>query len=496
LFSKTEKKPDNVYEAKIKIGLFYLLSALFILLNTYFVVMKHSMIVNALPFAFAVALTAIFALDKLLFLVVFFTPLSLPLSELMHGLPINMFLPTEPLLFGILLIFILKCAANNGFDRDILKHPVSLAIYFSLGWMFITSLTSTMPVVSLKFFLSRVWFVVGFYLLAAKLFERQKNIERYVWLYVIPLILVIFYSTYRHLGYGLWDKQAAHFVMDPFYNDHTAYGAAIAMYLPFLFGFSFTNIYGKSFRFFARICLAIVFMGLILSYARAAWLSMIIALGVWAIMRLKIKFKHLLATFLVAVAFIFTFQHQILTYLERNTTESSANLMEHISSMSNISSDASNLERLNRWSCAIRMFEDKPFFGYGPGTYMFQYAPYQLTADRTIISTNSANGGNAHSEYLGPLAESGVLGTLFVLVLLTTVIYTGVRAYSRATDKKLKTIAMGALLGLITYYIHGTMNNFLDTDKLSVPFWGFSAVLVAIDIYTKKNSPEKSSSEA
>lgn len=481
-----------MYSAKIKVVFFYLLSALFILLNTYFLVMKHSLVANALPLVFLIVLLTVFALDKLLYLVIFFTPLSLPLSELIQGLPINMFLPTEPLLFGILLIFILKCLANGGFDRDILKHPVSLAIYFLLFWMLVTSLTSTMPIVSLKFLLSRIWFVVGFYLLGAKLFEEHRNIEKYVWLYVVPLILVIFYSTYRHLGYGLWDKQAAHFVMDPFYNDHTAYGAAIAMYLPFLFGFAFTKIYSKGILLFVRICLAIVFMGLILSYARAAWLSIMAAWGVWAIMRLRIKFRHLLVTFLISISIVLVFQRQILMYLERNTTESSANLMEHVSSMSNISSDASNLERLNRWSCAIRMFEDKPVFGYGPGTYMFQYAPYQLTADRTIISTNSANGGNAHSEYLGPLAESGILGAISVLVLIATVLYTGIKAYSRASNRKLKTLVMGALLGLITYYIHGTMNNFLDTDKLSVPFWGFSAMIVAIDIYTRKNSLEKS----
>lgn len=454
------------------------------------------MIINALPLAFSIALLAVFALDKLLYLVVFFTPLSVPLSELVHGLGFNMFLPTEPLLFGILLIFILKCFASKDFDRDILRHPVSVAIYFSLFWMLVTSLTSTMPMVSLKYFLSRIWFVVGFYVLAAKLFESPKNIEKYVWLYTFSLILVIFYSTYRHLGYGLWDKQAAHFVMDPFYNDHTAYGAAIAMYLPFLFGFAFTPIYGRGTRIFVRISLAIVFMALILSYARAAWLSMLVALGIWIIMRLKIKFKHLFATFLVSLAFIFTFQHQILMYLERNTTESSANLVEHISSMSNISSDASNLERLNRWSCAIRMFEDKPFFGYGPGTYMFQYAPYQLTADRTIISTNSANGGNAHSEYLGPMAESGFLGAISVLALIITVVYTGIRTYSKTADKRLKTLVMGALLGLITYYIHGSMNNFLDTDKLSVPFWGFTAVIVAIDISTRKQTSTDSKSKA
>jgi O-antigen ligase len=474
-----------VYQARNKVALFYLISALFILMNAFFLVKKHSMIVNALPLAFGIVLMAIYVFDKLLYLIIFFTPLSLPLSEIIPGLSFNMFLPTEPLLFGVLLIFILKCFADRKFDRNILIHPVSLAIYLSLFWLLVTSLTSTMPMVSFKFFLSRIWFIVGFYLLTAKLFDSGKNIEKFIWLYTLPLIIVIFYATGRHLEYGLWDKQAANFVVNPLYNDHTAYGAAVAMYLPFLFGFSFTKIYSPSVKIFIRVVLGILLMGLILSYARAAWISMIAAFGVWVIIRLKVRFKPLFITFLAVLSLVLVFEKQILMYLERNDTESSANLTEHISSISNISSDASNLERINRWSCAIRMFEDKPIFGWGPGTYMFNYAPYQLTANRTIISTNSADGGNAHSEYLGPLAESGVMGLITFLILLISVVYTAIHAYTRASDKRLKTIVMSALLGLITYYIHGTLNNFLDTDKLSVPFWGFTAIIVAIDIYTR-----------
>jgi O-antigen ligase len=475
-----------VYQARIKIALFYLISALFILLNAFFLVKKHSMIINALPIAFLTIMLTIYAFDTLLYLVVLLTPLSMPLSEIMPGLPVDMSLPTEPLLFGILLIFIMKCFAGGNFDKKILTHPVSLAIYFSLFWIFVTSLTSSMPVVSIKFFISRIWFVVGFYLLTAMLFDSGKNIEKFIWLYTIPLLVVIFYTINRHLGYGLWDKQAANFVPKPFYNDHTAYGAALAMYLPFLFGFSFTKIYSPGLRIFVRIVLGILIIGLILSYARAAWLSMMVALAVWIFMRLKLRFKPLFITFCVTLTLVLTFQTQILMYLERNNTESSANLGEHLSSMTNISSDASNLERINRWSCAIRMFEDKPILGWGPGTYMFNYAGYQLTNERTIISTNSADGGNAHSEYLGPMAESGILGLITFLILISVVSYTAVHTYMRTNDKRIKTLVMSALLGLITYFIHGTMNNFLDTDKLSVPFWGFTAIIVALDIHTKK----------
>lgn len=443
------------------------------------------MVVNALPLVLIILLIAVFSFDKIVYLIAFFAPLSIPLSELMPGLGFDMYLPTEPLLFGLLIVFILKLIYDRKFDRQILIHPVSMAIYINLIWIFLTCLTSTMPVVSFKFLLSRIWFVAGLYFLTAKIFSEGKNIERYIWIYVISLSAVVFYTVYRHLGYGLYNKEVANFVPSPFYKDHTSYGAALAMYIPFLVMFSFSPQKLFKERLVSFIFLGILLMGFVLSYTRAAWLSMILAAGVYLVIQLKIRFKTLLIVFISIVVIIVAFQNQIFMKLEENSEQSSADFATHISSMSNISSDASNLERINRWSCAIRMFKDKPFFGYGPGTYMFKYAPYQLNKDRTIISTNSADRGNAHSEYLGPLSESGVFGLISFLLIVGTVLYTAIQTYMRLSDKRLKAIVLTAIVSLVTYYTHGFLNNFLDTDKLSVPFWGFTAMIVAIDIYSR-----------
>ncbi len=443
------------------------------------------MVVNALPLVLVIVLIAIFSFDKIVYLVAFFAPLSIPLSDIMPGLGFDMYLPTEPLLFGLLIVFVLKLIYERKYDRQILTHPVSMAIYVSLIWIFLTSLTSTMPLVSFKFLLSRIWFLIGLYFIAAKIFSDQKNFERYIWLYVISLSIVVFYTTYRHLGYGLWNKQVANFVPSPFYNDHTSYGAALAMYIPFLVMFAYSSFKSLRERLVSFVFLGILLMGFVLSYSRAAWLSLVAATGVFVIIKLKISFRTILIAFVSIVVLFVVFQNRIFMKLEENSQQSSANFMTHISSMSNITSDASNLERINRWSCAIRMFEDKPFFGYGPGTYMFKYAPYQLNKDRTIISTNSADGGNSHSEYLGPLSESGVLGLITFLLIVGTVLYTAIRTYSRLTDRRLKAFVLSAIVALVSYYIHGLMNNFLDTDKLSVPFWGFTAMIVAMDIYSR-----------
>jgi len=180
-------------------------------------------------------------------------------------------------------------------------------------------------------------------------------------------------------------------------------------------------------------------------------------------------------------------REQITIALERNRDESSDDLGKHVSSISNISSDASNLERINRWNSAVRMWQERPIFGWGPGTYMFQYAPFQSSEDRTIISTNFGVQGNAHSEYLGPLSEQGVIGLLLILGLIVITTRTALVLYKRmppGADRRLMTAAM---LGLVTYYLHGGLNNFLDTDKASVPFWAFTAVIVMFDLKYPKD---------
>lgn len=477
---------------QLQIALFYLVSGLFLALNMYYIVHKESLMINVLPFALAIILTAIMRLDKLLLLIVFFTPISLPLHELIPGLSFDMNLPTEPLLFGVLILFIMQMVASRGFDKRVFKHPVSLTLYFYLIWMFITTLTSTMPVVSFKFWLAKLWFLASFYFLGIHLFKERKNIYRFVGLYCGAFVIVIFYAWSRHLGYGLTNEQAAHFVMNPFYKDHTSYGAMLAFFIPFLIGITFSDNYKGRYRLLTGIGLILFSVALVLSYTRAAWLSLAVAFIVWLLIKLKIRFRPLFVTGLTLLALVILFQTQILMFLERNNQQSSSNLASHFTSMTNVSSDASNLERINRWSCAIRMFEEKPVLGWGPGTYMFQYAPFQISNQRTIISTNAGDAGNAHSEYLGPLAESGLLGMLSFVLVAIVILYVGIHTYTRSREREVRLIVLSSIIGLVTYLVHGFLNNFLDTDKAAVPFWGFTAIIVVFDFYTRERALKKS----
>ncbi len=471
---------------KAKIIWVYALSALFLAVNFYLVLEKDFYWLFLLPLVLIVVYYYLVSLDKIILLITFLTPLSVNIRDMEMGLGVA--LPTEPLMFGVVLIFIANLIFENKYNKNIAKHPVSYIIYFDLLWMLMTTFTSELPVVSLKHLLSQIWFVVPFYFIATLMFKDKLKIRSFFWLYLIPLVAVIIYTTTQHAKYG-FEEEAGHWVMSPFYNDHTAYGAALAIFYPVVIGLIFYPGSSKFSRFSAFVITIIMTVAIILSYSRAAWISVVAAFVVFLLVMFKIRFHWVVVGTAVLIGAFVVFQQQIFDVLEKNKQDSSANFVEHVRSIANISSDASNLERINRWQAALRMAEERPVFGWGGGTYQFLYAPFQLAKEKTIISTNLGDKGNAHSEYLGPLAEMGIPGLLIVLALVIVVLYKGLMVYRRAEEREDKFLSMMATLGLTTYFVHGLLNNFLDTDKLSVPFWGFIAVIVALDVFhTGKHS--------
>jgi O-antigen ligase len=445
---------------------------------------------NLLPIILFIVYTALFHLQNLVFFLAFAAPLSITLQDLGLTQGPNLSLPTEPIMAGIMLIYILNSFTVNFADKRFLRHTVTNIIILQLTWMLVTTISSTDLLVSVKYLISRLWFIFSCYIIIPHLFRNKNNIPRFVFAYASALAIVVCYTTVIHARYN-FSVKSADWVVSPFYNDHTAYGAALAMFIPVLASFLFLKNLTRSQKIFSAGLLVLFIFAIIISYARAGWLSLAIAVAIFATILLKIRFRTLVITLVTGGILFFTFQTEILLVLDRNSTDSEGGFENNIASVSNISTDASNLERINRWSSAIRMWEEKPYLGWGPGTYMFKYAPYQLSRELTIISTNFGTNGNAHSEYLGPLAEQGIPGLLFVLILLLYSTALGYRLVYSLAEREARLLCLGIFLGLMTYFVHGFFNNFLDTDKLSLPFWAFLAALVCFDLYYAKKTPSK-----
>ena len=452
--------------------------------------LKDFYYLSLVPLAGLVLLLFVVRFETGLLCMALLTPFAIDMA-LMPKMELSM--PVEPMMILFTLLFFFRVLASRSYDLRLLRHPVSIVLLASLAWMLITSCTSTLPLVSFKYLLARLWFVVPFFFAAAQIFRDRRRIRQFFWCYAIGLISVVCIATAKTVG-NFSDLQTLHRVMCPFYNDHTAYGCVIALFLPAAFYF----IFSRGSRGWARLLFfgifALLVVGLFFSYCRAAWLSVLGAIGVYVLIRMGMKVKWMVLLFGLGVGVFFVYQSDVLYKLGKNHQDSSYDLAGQIKSISNISTDASNLERLNRWASAIRMWKEKPLMGCGPGTYQFLYASYQRSYQLSTISTNAGNLGNAHSEYIGPLTEQGVPGVLLVVCVFMSTFATGVRVYRTAKDKQVANMALAFTLSLLTYYIHGVFNNFLDTDKLSVPFWGFTAVIVALDVYSEKTTTEATAS--
>ena len=454
--------------------------------------LKDFYYLSLIPLAGLVLLLFITRFETGLMCMALFTPFAINIA-LMPKMELSM--PVEPMMILFTLMFFFRALASRGYDTRLLKHPVSLLMIASMVWMLITACTSKLPLVSLKYWLARLWFVVPFFFAAAQIFRNPKRIREFFWCYAIGLIAVVSIATAKTVG-NFSDLQTLHRVMQPFYNDHTAYGCVIALFVPAAFYFFFSRNSKGWGRLLSLAIMSLLLVGLFFSYCRAAWISVLGAIGVYVLIRMGMKVKWMVMLFGLVVGVFFVYQSDVLYKLGKNHQDSSYDLAGQIKSISNISTDASNLERLNRWASALRMWKESPVIGCGPGTYQFLYASYQRSYQLSTISTNAGNLGNAHSEYIGPMTEQGVPGVALVIALFMTTFATGVRVYRTAGNRQVADMALAFTLSLLTYYIHGVFNNFLDTDKLSVPVWAFTAVIVALDVYNKPEAAEAQPTES
>jgi O-antigen ligase len=434
------------------------------------------------PIALLLVYLAIFQTETLFLSLAFFTPFSINIEEFSKSF--GLFIPTEPLLFGLMLILLFFQFKTPFVDKQIWKHPIIISVLVFISWMFVTAITSSNVLVSFKFILSKLWFIVPILFFGTHFFKKEANRNWFILLFIIATSCTIIYTLIHHSTYDFGEK-AGHWVMSPFFKDHTIYGAIIAMIIPLLLAWYFSEKYAPLIQISLIGIIIIVFFGLYFSYTRAAWLSIAIAIIVGLIIHFKVNFKLLLFLASVACIFLFFQWDTIQMELARNTHEHTTEAFdERIQSAANVTTDASNLERINRWNCALSMFQQRPIFGYGPGTYALEYAPFQEAKNLTIISTNFGDMGNAHSEYLGALAEMGLIGLLTFIAFVIAIFYSAIQLYYSwpADDKQTRIKIFGMILSLTTYFSHAFLNNFLDTDKAAIPVLAMCSIIIVLDL--------------
>ena len=444
----------------------------------------------AAPFAGLLAFLLVVDYRQVFFLLFLVIPFSTEV-ELPGGLGTD--LPDEPLillLFGVYTLYVVRHA--DSLDTRVVRHPLSLLLLAHVGWIGYTALTSADVVVSIKFLLAKIWYVVVFYFLAARILTGAAQVRRLLWYVLLATTLTVVWVLVRHFPSG-FDFEVADQVVRPFYRNHVNYASMLALLMPPLV-WQLTRYRAFAWRWWLLLgCGAILLTGIWFSYTRAAYVCLLGAGAAYFVIRWRWLRYALVAALLAAcVGVIFLAQNNnYLAYAPNYERTVSIKQWDNLLEATAKGEDISTMERVYRWVAGSQMIPERPLVGFGPGNFYNFYRGYTVSSFETYVSHNPEKSG-IHSYYLMTLVEQGWLGFLLFLALVLAALLYGERLYHRCADADTRALVMALVLSLVVMDALLLINDMVETDKVGPFFFMSMAVLVGVEVRTRHQLPRRS----
>ncbi|MFK7933004.1 MAG: O-antigen ligase family protein [Saprospiraceae bacterium] len=460
--------------------------ALLTLLSIFLGIASEMYFLAGLPAAIIVAYLAIVDFRKLFFLLLVCVPLS---TEIVLPNGFGTDLPTEPLMVGLMLIYFLYVLKNGAqLSARFLRHPITLLLLLHFGWILVTTALSDLPFVSIKFSLAKTWYITVFYFMAGSLLKTVDDIKAFFWAIFIPLLATVLITLARHAAIG-FSFEEVHTVFYPFHRNHVNYAGILALFFPITVLATQWYKRGSFIRNLLFISLAIFFVAIYFSFTRAAYVAIVIALGYYFIIRMRLT-KPLVVLTVLGIIFgssYMVYQNRYLDYapnFERTITHTEFNnLIEATYQME----DISTMERVYRWVAGGHMVATNPLFGFGPGNFVNFYKSHTVTDFQTYVSDNEDLSG-IHSYYLMTTVEQGIVGLAIFLLLVFYTLIKGEQVYHQTTNLERRRVVLMMLLALIVIDAFQIINDLLETDKIGPFFFLTMAVLVNCDLTNRSES--------
>ena len=395
-------------------------------------------------------------------------------------------LPDEILMLFVSFIFLAAWIHSPKLiPLQTVKHPLIIGLLLSLTWIMLTVLFSGDRTVSLKYLLAKCWYAGAFVMVPLIVFREKRNLLIAFKVLASSLLLVTLIIVYRHYLTGFrfaTINDAAY----PFFRNHVNYSAMLVCLVPVFFAF-LVRVQNRKTKYYIAAAIAVLLIALFFSYARGAWLALLIGvLAVWLIKK-KWLFAVFLVTVISTVALIYWLRSgdRYLQYAhDYKTTIFHKDFSEHLVATYKLK-DVSTAERFYRWIAGVRMIKDNWLTGYGPNTFYDNYKGYTVPAYKTWVSDNEDR-STVHNYYLLTAIEQGIPGLVILLILLGLLLYYSQYLYHRVKDMIYKTVAITTGVVLSMILLLNFLSDLLETDKIGSLFFLCLAILVIVDMNTRK----------
>lgn len=388
-----------------------------------------------------------------------------------------------------------------GFSFEWITIKIAIIALFASVWVFVNIFVDKKPMVKGKFnvlvlifgattFFSAVFSIDIAYSLKRWLFEivypivvyfiiinsigHKIDIRRFMSYLVVSVFLNLTLVLYYFAKYGTNNPLLNSRLLHLNFADGVLIANVLIMVIPFVIAFLATT-HTKSLKLLFYAMIAIGIVGLIVSFARMAQISM--AIGLLAFGLNKKTRKYLMLFIAVSVLiFIFNFE-KLDPYLSKYKTLTSFESVVYTPSME---------KRYWGWRAALEMFRDHPLTGVGIGRFNQEYANYG-----TLYYSEWASGYipmiSAHNTYLNYLAETGILGVLLLLTIFSAIVVKGFSLLKKADDNYVfkYSLLVSVFVFLVNNLVSGTTFAYVKEIDKGLVFWSITAIIMSYGIIEK-----------
>jgi len=422
---------------------------------------------------------------KVLYMYMFFLlPFTVEIY-LPNGLGID--LPTEPLLILFTAIFLFIALVNTErISAKYIVHPISLLLIAHLFWIAFSTMYSTHFIVSIKFFIAKFWYLIPFFVMPIWYVRNETTCLKIIQLLLVALFIACTY-VWLHHGFNGFRFDAINKAVSPVFRNHVSYSFVLMFTLPLLWVYIRHKALTNFNKNLLKLFFVFLLVSLYLSFTRAAYIGVMLGIVAYVIIKLKLLKYALIASVIIMIsgALYVTHENKYVDFapnFEKTVTHYKFdNLIEATAK----GEDISTMERAYRWVAGYEMLTQKPWIGFGPGTFYFTYRAYTQTQFKTYVSHNPDKSG-IHNYYLMTLVEQGIVGLFIFVSFCLFTLWRGEEVYHRLSNSFLKDLVMAALLILIMAMAVLLINDMIEAIKFGSFFFISVAIILAVDIKTRE----------
>lgn len=380
------------------------------------------------------------------------------------------FIPLAPTiaLLGLIMITALSYCIRLFRDKG-MRFRVSILDYFVVLFgivLFYSSITSYTPDSSLFSLLIYAACIVFYFILVNTIKTRQQ-------LYALVVLLVL--ATTVASLYGLYQLKTVGatseaWVDTTLFEDIKARVGStfenpnvLGEYLVIIIPVAISMLWGQK-SWISKLVTSgltvIMLVCLVYTYSRGAYLGLMIAFALFAVLRDR-RFVILGAIGLLMLPFVLP-----------------PSVINRFASIGNLT-DTSSFYRISVWLGSLKIVKD-----YWPSGIGLGLEPFKLIYPK--YSLNAAYAHHSHNIYIQLLIETGIAGFLVFAAMILVYYKTLFAGFHRTKDKFISTFMIAAASGMAGYLAQGMVENIWYNNRVLLTFWVMLALgMIAKAIITK-----------